>query len=90
LYATSKLLEWGSVSLSLAPELGVALSHASTSLEVRFAWNAQVNVAVLRQIHCPWVFDEGWWLSRPEVLGYGAPNSWVERWCVFVSHGLSR
>jgi uncharacterized membrane protein len=74
----------------LALKVCLTLSHASTHFKVCLGGDAQVNVAVLGQIHGSGIFDEGWWLSRPEVLGYVLPNSWVERWCVFVSHGLSR
>jgi hypothetical protein len=74
----------------LASEVSLTLSHAPSHLKVLFAWDTQINVAILRQIHRPWVFNKGWWLSRSEVLGYVSSDPWVERWFVFVSHGLSR
>jgi hypothetical protein len=70
LYATSKLLEWGSVSLYLTHEVSITLGDASVQLSVLLGRDAQVNrsklgdeLAVLRELHRSWVFNERWWLS---------------------------
>jgi hypothetical protein len=73
----------------LAPKVSLTLCHAPSHLKVFLGWNAKVYVAILWQIHRPWIFNDGHWLSRLEVASFDIPDSRVKRWFVFVSHGLS-
>ena len=67
-------------------KVGNALTPTAAHLTVLFGGDV---VVLLRELHRTFVINERHRLGRLKVLCLDVPNSWVERWFVFVSHGLS-